>query len=396
MTQYFHPIESGAEKTVRELSEELVKKRHKVDVVTVNKDNNLERVELKDGYRIIRLDRVFWIPGFLGLLKIINVMIQDLCYIIKMFSIIKKNKYDILICSGTETFSLASILMKKIYRIPVFVIWTGANFKPLKLLEKGGLSNSQKIYWRYNTFISKLSVLNSSIILLKAYDKMEFVRCFNINSKKVISITNPIKIPNLTASEAAIIPDIDKNMIAGRFIILFCNRLTYIKGVDLLPDIVRILKKSFSNFLLIICGTGNLPDKISCELFSDELKENICFLGFRRDIHQLMRLSDISLRTDRGETAGGKSITEAMVASKPVIVRKTKAQMRWFKHLEDIYFVDRGIPEDYADAILYLKNNKEKCSTIGENAKREVLKNWNMEIFTDQFIDIINSQITKK
>ena len=393
LSRSFWPVESGAEKTVRELAEELAKRGHSVDVITTRNNNKLTKIEKLKGYRIIRL---FWRKTKIRIIRIgvINYLFHDFLFLFQIGYLNLKNKYDVIICSRAISFGVPAVYIKKFFNIPLLLITAESNLDINKIL-RNKKSLKYKLFDYYKRKTKKFVVNNASKIILKVTDKKEFIKYFKVNEEKVISTTNPIKLN--PRNNFDIKDDYKlKNIINYKFIILYTNKLNYIKGTDLLPEIVKILKYSISDFLLVICGRGNLSPNIKEEISEKKLEDNILFLGYRDDIDYLLSISDVVLKTDRGETCCGHSQIEAMAAGKPVIIGETKSQRNWFEHLYDIYFINERTPKNFADAILYLKNNNSIRHEIGNNAKKTIESNWSFEKFTDEFVKISNDLVNKK
>ena len=393
LSRSFYPVESGAEKTIRELAEELSLKGHKVDVVTTNPKNKQKKIENMNNYKIIRM---YWCNIKIPIIRIafISYIVHDIFYFFRIMYLSIKNKYDVIICSRAISFGVTAVYIKKFFNIPLLLITAESNLDINKIL-RNKKSLKYKLFDYYKRKTKKFVVNNASKIILKVTDKKEFIKYFKVNEEKVISTTNPIKLN--PRNNFDIKDDYKlKNVINNKFVILFTNKLNYLKGTDLLTEIVKILKYSISDFLLIICGRGNLSPNIKEEISEKKLEDNILFLGYRDDIDYLLSFSDVVLKTDRGETCCGHSQIEAMAAGKPVIIGETKSQRNWFKHLYDIYFINERTSKNFADAILYLKNNNSIRHKIGNNAKKTIESNWSFEKFTDEFVKISNDLVNKK
>jgi len=115
-SRLFWPNESGAEKTVRELAEDLAKKGHSVDVVTTRRNNQLLKNERINDYNIFRL---YWGKTSLPIIKIgvINYLYYDFLYFFQIRKLIIKHKYDILACSDPISFGIPISRLSKIFNI---------------------------------------------------------------------------------------------------------------------------------------------------------------------------------------------------------------------------------------------------------------------------------------
>ena len=87
------------------------------------------------------------------------------------------------------------------------------------------------------------------------------------------------------------------NLSKDEIILIFVGRLTHIKRPDRLINAYRMASNSTLNMTLLVVGDGEL--KSDCEVQSVGL--NIRFLGWRTNVYDLMKASDIAILTSDNE-----------------------------------------------------------------------------------------------
>ena len=163
----------------------------------------------------------------------------------------------------------------------------------------------------------------------------------------------------------------------GRKKILFVGRLVYYKGVGVLIDAFAQVKKAE----LFIVGSG-----------SDEeaLKKKAAALG--NSVHFMSNLSDSDLKSafadcdffvlpsiEKSEAFGIVQL-EAMVYGKPVINTNLKTSVPLVSiDGETGITVKAGDSKELADAMNTLINSDSLCKSLGENAKKRVVENFDIK-----------------
>jgi glycosyltransferase involved in cell wall biosynthesis len=166
---------------------------------------------------------------------------------------------------------------------------------------------------------------------------------------------------------------------------------------DLIPrknyrsSIAALAQTKNSKIHLLICGKG--PDLRSLKDLAVELnvREQVHFLGFRRDIRQLLDLSDIFLFTTYQEGLP-RSMMEAMSAGLPCIASNVRGNVDLVKDGEGGFLLHPDDVEGLAIAINTLAADKDLQRRMGlinlerikpydiDNVKEEILTIYGREL----------------
>ncbi|MEG2098117.1 MAG: glycosyltransferase family 4 protein [Pseudoflavonifractor sp.] len=104
-----------------------------------------------------------------------------------------------------------------------------------------------------------------------------------------------------------------------RFVMLCASRFADDKGHQYLVDsIKRLTELSALPFTLVLAGDGPLLEQTKAQVAALELEEQVKFIGFRKDIKNLYKASDLYVNSSRHE-ALSFLIIEAMAAGLPVV-----------------------------------------------------------------------------
>ncbi|WP_052353733.1 glycosyltransferase family 4 protein [Neobacillus jeddahensis] len=187
------------------------------------------------------------------------------------------------------------------------------------------------------------------------------------------------------------------------FIITYVGELSYRKHQDLLIKAVHQLNEKIKNIKLFLVGDGdqvNAYKKLVQEL---GLENHVEFLGFRRDIDNIMTISDLAISTSRQEGLP-VNIMEAMATGLPVVVTGCRGNSDLVTNGVNGFVVGVEDADACANAIEILYNSKELREEFGkqnlEQIKRYSLENvikeikeiyLDMDDFTKNRINMVNN-----
>lgn len=142
------------------------------------------------------------------------------------------------------------------------------------------------------------------------------------------------------------------------FILFYAAELNGNKNQDLLINAIDLLKTKIPNIRLLLAGNGNLREKYEEQVQRLEIQENVKFLGFRKDIAQLLMISDIAVASSRREGLP-VNIMEAMATGLPLVVTNCRGQRDLVMDGENGFVVEIDDYEGFANAIRKLYQSEE-------------------------------------
>ena len=144
------------------------------------------------------------------------------------------------------------------------------------------------------------------------------------------------------------------------------------KVVDKIPD---------AKFLVI----GDGPLETELKKMSDKLGvgENVLFLGWRKDIKDLLKIIDVVVLPSLWEGLP-VSILEAMALSKPVVATNIKGNNELVVHGETGYLVKPGNPEEISAYVLKLLNDPSLAQKMGRSGHSRVKKKFALNKIVEQ------------
>lgn len=113
-----------------------------------------------------------------------------------------------------------------------------------------------------------------------------------------------------------------------------------VAGKNYPAAIKAFAKAKDANFYYIICGTGPIEENLKKLAQSLGVSDRVRFLGFRTDIYELLKVSDIFLFTSNREGLP-VSVMEAMAAGIPCIVSNIRGNNELITDGKGGYVIDR-------------------------------------------------------
>jgi len=125
------------------------------------------------------------------------------------------------------------------------------------------------------------------------------------------------------------------------------NHETVIKAVAKLRD---------PNVYYVICGQGNLENKLRKLAFNLGVQDNVILLGYRRDIPEILKAADLFVFPSYREGLP-VSLMEAMASGLPVICSNIRGNRDLMKHNSSVFLVKPNDVDQYSRLIIQFKND---------------------------------------
>lgn len=313
----FHPHIGGVEKHVKRLSEELIKKGHKISLITIKHDKTLPSFEKLNKIKVHRFPRMslpktwFWIYKHRDLIK----------------------SADIIHCHDFATFIYWYLPFRFLYLLkPVFVTFHG--FEGIIPIPKKIL-----LMRKVAEFLTKGNICIGDYIPKWYGTKATFVSYGGVDIPPTISNTN---------YDSAV----------------FIGRLEKDTGIMTYVNAIKILKNKYNiNFEVDICGDGSLRETIEKAIKENEL--NIKLHGF------VENPTDYLIKSKFAFVSGYLAILEAMINKKLVFSVYENELKRDYLTLmpnSKSMMIITSSPEELAEKIAYYHKNPERAEEKIENA----------------------------
>lgn len=352
VTHYFLPHKGGIEFVAYNQAKELVKKGHKVTIIS-SKIGDEPEEEIIDGIKIRRVKAWNWFEDKQGvpypvfswrIFKVMNeeaknadiIHVHDINYLTSFIATKKSKKYSKpLILTQHITFVNKGLITNTIQRIVKSVY---GNYI-IKSSDKIIVCNNQVKKW--------LNEPNKTSFLHNAVDTNLFKPA---TKKEKLELRNKYDLP------------------LNKPIILFVGRLVEKKGFD------KLFEARDKNYLIVFAGGGEIPNNM-------EKDNKVLFLGemSQEKLSEIYKASDIFCLPSKNE-GFPLTILEAMASGLPII---TSNHPGYNKYLDKKYVkLIKPTPEEIKKSIKEVLNNKNLIIKMSKYSRDSAIKrfSWNKNV----------------
>lgn len=152
-------------------------------------------------------------------------------------------------------------------------------------------------------------------------------------------------------------------------------RLDSDRGIEYFLQAAAMVKKNLNNVKFFIVGGGPYANIFLKQALDLGIKEDVFFLGARRDVGRIYPILDIFVNPRPLETGTGNANAEAMAYGRSVIACSSGGVPELVKNDVTGILVPSKDSKKLAEAIVYLLQNKETSERIGQ-AGRQLIKEY--------------------
>lgn len=338
-------LTGGAEKQIYELAKRLDKNKYKVTVISLDCLGQASPewfTSVGCQYRRFRVVRIYGLSGLL----------QG----IRFFNFLKKEKINII-----QTYHFSSDMWGtfwgKLAGVPVIY----SNRRDMGFWRKPWHIHAYR--W-INQWVSKIIVVSNSIrdmvLLTEEVPEGRIEVIYN-------GVDLPVDPPKPSLAE-----------LKDNLVIMHVASLSPVKGHVYLLEAFKDILGQFKDAKLVLIGEDMLNGSIQDQALKMGLKDQVLFLGERKDVSSLLTIADICVLPSLSEGMSN-AILEYMAAGKPVIASNVGGNPELVQNGYNGLLVDKENSGQLKDALLDLLQNKEKRLTLGQNGLSMVKTKFTMQ-----------------
>lgn len=166
------------------------------------------------------------------------------------------------------------------------------------------------------------------------------------------------------------------------FILFYAAELNRNKHQDLLIKAIPMLKENIPHIKLLLAGDGILSEEYSNLAKSLHVEKHVDFLGYRKDVPELIAMSDISVSASRREGLP-VNVMEAMAMGLPLVVTNCRGNIDLVKDGENGFVIESDDIEEFTSYIEKLYNEVELRKQFGEKSI-ELVQKYSLENVLEQ------------
>ncbi len=231
---------------------------------------------------------------------------------------------------------------------------------------------------RFYKFV--LKHIPRKIIAVSEATKEDLVKKIKINKHRIIHIVNGTDFERLNV-------DIDTHKEKEKLVGIIArvrNKQVGKKGHLYFLQACKTILEKHKNVTFIICGEDNITreylESICREL---NIHEHVRFLGYRRDIANVISMCDIIVQPSLFEGLP-RVLVEAMYLGKPVVGTDVDGIREIIEHKETGLLIPSKDTKSLANAIMQLLNDENFANELGRNASKFIKSNYDARIMAQQ------------
>ena len=156
----------------------------------------------------------------------------------------------------------------------------------------------------------------------------------------------------------------------------------------------KVLQRCPKTVLLLV-GDGQLRTDLEVQAEDMSVTENVRFLGFRDDVPDILKIADIFALSSLWEGLG-RSMTEAMLLGKPVVVPNIYGIPEIVHHGETGLLFPVGDVEQLATHLIDLLQHPKRCEYLGQNAKQLTRDLFDADIMVQKIEQIYDQLLSQR
>lgn len=334
-----------------------------VEVHAAFKDNSAD----KPGLDLSAIDKTFEVPFERQPLRPNNIKAYR-----ELKKIIDGNGYDAVHCHTPMGAVITRLAAKSARKKGTKVIYTAHGFH----FFKGASIKNWMFFYPVEKYLSKytdcLITINSEDCELAHKKKFRAGKIYKVHGVGV----ELEKFKAVDADEKARLRA-EYGYDGDTFIMIYPADLSVRKNQPMLFDALQKIAEKNKNVKLLLPGQPIRLEEYKRMVSERGIADNVEFLGYRRDINNLVGLSDLSVASSFQEGLP-INIIEAMAMGNAIVATDVRGNNDAVEDGVNGYLVPVGDSDLMAEKILELMNDREKLRTFGENGL-DMVKDFSTE-----------------
>lgn len=234
-----------------------------------------------------------------------------------------------------------------------------------------------------NKLMTKFAYRNANIIACGEMVKKNLVDFFGLPSKQITVIHNAIEAyPGAFES----VYELKKLKDEGYFLVGNVGRFAEQKGMEYFIESYPIVKKNTDRIKYVLIGDGEDKEKLEQQVDRYGIKEDIIFLGFRRDVQNVISQLDLLVLSSLWE---GLPLTpiEGFSVGKTIIATAVDGTVEIIDDGKNGFLIPPRNPKAIADKVLYLYNHTEEKERFETHAYKTFIEGFSFDQFSGRVLE---------
>lgn len=360
----------GVPRYVERLGSYLADRGHQIYVITVGRPNLPKFEKPKTNLTIYRTSyidipskrlRPFWSSAFYTVSSLLEAS-----------RLVNKEGIQILHGHTVQWGGLQSILVSRLTAKPCIITIHGV-----------GLDRYPKrqMPWYLRPFYW------ANVIICQKTSAARKLKSWGLPEKKLILLTGFVNTERFRPAE--------NRSLKGLFVVSFVGRMTAFKGPQTLLEAVPYVLSKHPNTIFQFVGEGDLKEYLMRKAVSMDIVNHVKFLGFRTDVDEILRNSDVSVSLSPYENVSDFALLEAMATGVPVVATDV-GETRTIVKDGEIGLLAKCNPIDIAEKIIRVMDDRALAYRLSRNEKELIVKDYSLDAFGRNHEEIYWNLIKEK
>lgn len=157
------------------------------------------------------------------------------------------------------------------------------------------------------------------------------------------------------------------------FVMIYPAEISKRKNQEWLINTIEQFITKNKNVHLLLPGKDSLNKKIHNKIIELKLEKNIHLLGFRKDIPNLLKISNIAISSSKQEGLP-VNIMESMYLGLPIVATDCRGNRDLVKNEKNGYIINQGDSKTFIEKIEKIYKEQTDIKKLSENSKKEIEK----------------------
>lgn len=371
---HYHPVIGGFEIFIKTVCEKL-SKTDDIFVVT-GKVASCPRKEKKQGLRIYRNASLYELKDYSYSSYIYILTMIPFLFLYSWF-LIKKEKIEVLHAQGFFS-GVICLLLKKVTGVPYVLTIQSADFT----IYHSEIKFNAVVHWQ--SALEKKVYKEAKICHAVSFDLQKHFA--NQGRSDAAMIPNGVETDIFTPIDSEKKEQVRKKLhVTTRYFVSCLSRLQEKNGTHTLVEAMAVLAKKRKDISCYIIGDGVERQRIEQLIKEHSLEDSVFLVGhiLHNEVGEYIAASDVFVRPSLAEGFGIVYI-EAMACDVPIIATPVGGIVDFLKDEETGLFCEVENPQDLADKIEKLVDNKELAKKIVINSRNMIEKQYSWDSITKE------------
>ncbi|WP_461790335.1 glycosyltransferase family 4 protein [Pedobacter sp.] len=290
----------------------------------------------------------------------------------KLKQIIKEGNYQLIHCHTPIPAALTRLAAKGARKVGTKVMYTAHGFH----FYKGAPFSYWATYYPAEKYLSRFT---DAIVTINNED-------YDV-AKTKFKAGQTFYIPGIGVDTKRFKPvdAIDKELIKSKlglpkdsFVLFYAANFIHRKNHQFIIECLRDIKRQIPHLKVLFAGSGTLFPAMQELVNEMDLTDTVHFLGFRKDVNDLLAITDISISASRQEGLG-LALAEAMINNVPVVATVDRGHKELITHGVNGFLFPQGSQLEFAQSVVKLYHDqvlaKEFSRRSAEHIKKFFIEN---------------------